>query len=132
MDYSRFSINNRSNAGGVCEVNIEIVELLTYLIVGLSIWCFSNIVSTIKTIRACVIHNRSTNRQDVCSLLISIMMFCVMIFVLCVEPGLIKQLPSVFASSIVGASFVLFYVSDLLKHKQKRAGDFKDRSVDLK
>lgn len=111
-------------------MNVEIVDLITYLIVGLSVWCFRNILTTIRTIKSSIQYGRSYKKEDIVALVVSLLMFCIMMFILCVEPALIRTLPSVFASCIVGAAFVLYYMTDLLKHKNKRAGDFKRRSVD--
>lgn len=100
-------------------MNIEIVDMITYIIVGLSIWCFSNITKNVKAIRSSLQENHQYDTEDVLSLVVSLILFCGMVFVLCVEPGLIHRLPSVFAASVVGAVFVLQYVTDLMKCKHK-------------
>lgn len=100
-------------------MDIQIVDFITYAIVGLSFWCFSIMTKTAQSIRMKIRAEHLYDTEDVVSLVTSSLVFIACIFVLCVEPGLIKKLPSVFAAIIIGTSILLFYITDLFNCKHK-------------
>lgn len=97
----------------------DIVNLLTFVIVCMSFWCFSIMLKTTRAIKVTYQNEHGYNTEDIVSLVVSFMLFCLSLFVLWVEPGLIKKLPSVFSATISGAVILLFYMTDLLKCKHK-------------
>lgn len=100
-------------------MSADIVHILTFVIVCMSFWCFSLMMKTARSIKDTYHLEHGYNTEDLVSLVVSSVLFCISIFVLWVEPGLIKKLPSVFSSIIFGAGFVLFYMTDLLNCKHK-------------
>lgn len=100
-------------------MDIQAVDLITYAIVGLSFWCFSIMSKTSHYIRAKLKKEHMYDTEDAISLVTSSLVFFACVFVLWVEPGLIKKLPSVFTAIVTGTVILLFYITDLFNCKHK-------------